>query len=248
VSEVGEESTTLVRRDLPKLVRENVTMVSSITDALRQRIMDGTLAPGSRVAEGWVSREMDVSRGPVREALRELENEGLVVVHAYRGAVVNEIPAEELRDVLIPMRLILERQACIRALPRMTDDDMLALADMVEQMRALARGGDPDALRAIVEVDVRFHEYVTERGDQYHTLHIWKSIQPRIRAGFLHLAPRHPDLMNIADEHAELLDALRTRDPQVALDALELHISTTQLDLLARRPEASMIASKAIVT
>jgi len=66
-------------------------MRSGITEALRLRIIDGTFSPGIRISEDWVAREMGVSRGPVRESIRELENEGLLIVLPYRGTFVNEI-------------------------------------------------------------------------------------------------------------------------------------------------------------
>lgn len=207
-------------------------MRSSITEALRHRIVDGTLPPGTRISEEWVSREMGVSRGPVREALRKLENEGLIVVHAYRGAVVSEITTDDLREILIPVRLILESRACLRALPTMTESDFTALDNIVDQMRSVADAGQSDGLLALVDLDVNYHEYLTGLSDQYHTLQLWRSIQPRIRAGFYRLGSRHRDLHEISDEHKVLLDALRTRDPAIAIKALEIHICTTQLELL----------------
>lgn len=228
----GSGESHVVAAELPRLNREQSTMRSGITEALRHRIIDGTLPPGTRVAEEWVSREMGVSRGPVREALRELENEGLVVVYAYRGAFVNEITTDELRDVLIPVRLVLEREACLRALPIMTDGDFRALDEIADEMRVVAAANEGGALLALVDLDVRYHEYLTELGGQYHTLQIWRTIQPRIRAGFYRLGSRHRDLLEISEEHKALLAALRTRDPKVAVDALEIHICTTQLALL----------------
>ena len=228
----GPGDSQVAAAELPRLNREQSTMSSGITEALRHRIIDGTLPPGTRVAEEWVSREMGVSRGPVREALRELENEGLVVVYAYRGAFVNEITTDELRDVLIPVRLVLEREACLRALPTMTEKDFGALDAIADEMRVVAAAGEAGALLALVDLDVRYHEYLTELGGQYHTLQIWRAIQPRIRAGFYRLGSRHRDLLEISDEHKILLAALRTRDPRVAVDALEIHICTTQLALL----------------
>jgi DNA-binding GntR family transcriptional regulator len=207
-------------------------MRSGVTEALRHRIIDGTLPPGTRVAEEWVSNEMGVSRGPVREALRALENEGLVIVNAYRGTVVSEITTDELRNILIPVRLILEREACLRALPTMTEKDFQVLDDIADQMGVVAAAGQSGALLALVDLDVSYHEYLTELGGQYHTLQIWRTIQPRIRAGFYRLGSRHRDLREICDEHKALLAALRTRDPRVAVDALEIHICTTQLELL----------------
>ena len=218
--------------ELPRLKREQATMRSDISDALRHRIIDGSLPPGTRISEEWVSGEMGVSRGPVREAFRELESEGLLVVHAYRGSFVSEITTDELRDILMPVRLVLERTACLRALPAMTDDDFQVLDDIVDQMRVVAAAGQSGALLALVDLDVRYHEYLMDLGGQYHTLQIWRTIQPRIRAGFYRLGSRHRDLLEISDEHKALLAALRTRDPRVASNALEIHICTSQLELL----------------
>ena len=228
-----------IHAELPRLKREQATMRYGITDALRHRIIDGTLPPGTQVAEEWVSREMGVSRGPVREALRELENEGLLVVRPYRGAFVNEITTEELRDVLIPVRFILERQACLRALPTMTEKDFEALDNITEQMRSVAASQDEGTLLTLVDLDIAYHEYLTELGGQYHTLQLWRSIQPRIRAGFFQLGSRHRDLLEIAKEHKALLAVLRTRDPEAALDALETHICTTQLELVNQLGDTS---------
>ena len=228
----GSGESHVVAAELPRLNREQSTMRSGITEALRHRIIDGTLPPGTRVAEEWVSREMGVSRGPVREALRELENEGLVVVYAYRGAFVNEITTDELRDVLIPVRLVLEREACLRALPIMTESNFRALDQIADEMRVVAAANESGALLALVDLDVRYHEYLTELGGQYHTLQIWRTIQPRIRAGFYRLGSKHRDLLEISEEHKTLLAAIRTRDPRIAVEALEIHICTTQLALL----------------
>jgi DNA-binding GntR family transcriptional regulator len=214
------------------VVTKRSTMNTNVADVLSKNIIDGTLQPGTRISEDWASQEMNVSRGPVREALRQLENEGLVVVHPFRGAVVNDISTEELRDVLIPLRLILESQACLRALPNLTEENYIVLEKIVDDMRIAARREGEGNLLILVGLDVAFHEYLTELGNQYHTLHIWKLIQPRIRAGFFRLGSWHKDLMEISDEHKELVQALRTRDPKVALAALETHICTTQIDLL----------------
>ena len=113
--------------ELPRLNRDQSTMSSSITEALRYRIIEGSLPPGTRISEEWVSREMGVSRGPVREALRELENEGLIIVQAYRGAIVSEISTDDLRDILIPVRLVLETNACLRAILTMTESNFKTL-------------------------------------------------------------------------------------------------------------------------
>jgi DNA-binding GntR family transcriptional regulator len=209
-------------------------MRSEITEALRLRIIDGTFSPGIRISEDWVAGEMGVSRGPVREAIRELENEGLLVVLPYRGTFVNEISTDELRSTLIPIRLILEQQACAVALPIMEEEDFAFLAGIVEKMRLVAKKNNLDTLVELVELDVRYHQYIMNLSKQYHAIQLWNTIQPRIRVGFYRLGLRHNDYQEITSEHSNLLEALRTRDSKIVFPALEHHICTDQFRLLDR--------------
>jgi DNA-binding GntR family transcriptional regulator len=93
-----------------------------VVEILRNAIIMGTYEPGERLIEASLSTELGTSRGPVREALRQLENEGLVMSFPYRGAVVLGVSDEEVQEVLIPIRLTLERYSFSHALDRMTEE------------------------------------------------------------------------------------------------------------------------------
>jgi DNA-binding GntR family transcriptional regulator len=192
-----------------------------VVEALREAIMVGDLADGERLIEDRIARELQTSRGPVREALRQLEHEGLVASYPYRGAVVIGVSDEEVQEVLIPVRLTLERFSFAKAIERMTDADFAELAKQVWVMSEAARTGD--VLRS-VEADLQFHELVLARSGQLHTTQVWRSIAPRIRAYFFRYG-RSGDLSRIAAEHDDLLKALQTRDREVILQALEQHIA-----------------------
>lgn len=223
---------TPVAASLPRMKREQATMQNEIAAALRQKITAGELKPGARIGEDWVSNEMGVSRGPVREAIRSLETEGLVIISPYRGATVSDVSLDELRNVLIPVRFILERQAVTHAITTMTEGDLAELEEIVSEMKAIAAADNPDSTLAMVDLDVKFHQTLTELGNQYHTLQLWRSIQSRIRVAFIRLAPHHRDLTEIADEHASLLAAVRTRNLEVIEAELEVHIRSSVIDLI----------------
>jgi DNA-binding GntR family transcriptional regulator len=206
-------------------------MRSGITEALRMRIIDGTFSPGIRISEDFVAGEMGVSRGPVREAIRELENEGLLIVLPYRGTFVNEISTSELRNTLIPIRLILEQQACAVSLKNMGEVDFQFLSEIVEKMRAAAKEKNLDTL---VDLDIQYHQYLMDLSKQYHAIQLWNTIQPRIRVGFYRLGLRHSDYQEITAEHENLLEALRSKNPKIVFPALEHHICTDQFRLLDR--------------
>ena len=191
-----------------------------VVEILRSAIIMGSYEPGERLIEATLSTELGTSRGPVREALRQLENEGLVMSFPYRGAIVLGVSDEEVQEVLIPIRLTLERYSCLRALERMTDDDFAELGKQIWLMEEAARADD---LARIVEADLRFHEIVIGASGQTHTVQIWRTIWPRIRAYFYRYG-RGQDLARMVDEHRDLLAALQSRDAERTLGVLTQHI------------------------
>jgi DNA-binding GntR family transcriptional regulator len=192
-----------------------------VLDALREAILVGRYADGDRLIEDRIAQELKTSRGPVREALRELEHEGLVVSFPYRGAVVLGVSEEEVHEVLIPIRLTLERFSFTKAAERMEEADFAELAKEVWLMGEAGRAGD---LLRVVEADIRFHEFVLSCSGQPHTTQVWHCIAPRIRAYFFRYG-RQSDLTVIGREHAQLLEALRSRDSKTMLRAVEKHIA-----------------------
>jgi DNA-binding GntR family transcriptional regulator len=204
---------------LPEL--GHASLRQRITKVLRTAIVNGHLKPGDRIVEEEVSEQLKVSRGPVREALRQLEQEGLVISYPYRGTVVLGVSQQEVEEILVPIRLTLERFAFRQVLQRLTAADLDELANLVTAMQRAAAAAD---LNQLAEDDVRFHELVITRSGHPHCLQIWKTIEPRVRAHFHRDAPVHPSPFELPEEHQELLDALRTRDEATVLEVLERHI------------------------
>ena len=205
--------------DLPALPPASLRRRAS--DVLRAAIVAGRLRPGDRLKEEELAAQLGVSRGPVREALRQLEHEGLVASLPYRATEVLGVSQEEIAEVLVPIRLTLESFAFRKAMPLLTEADLAELEGLVGRMRAAGERGDPDRL---AEDDVAFHELVIERSGQPHCLQIWRSIEPRVRAYFRRDAPVHPHAGEIADEHDALVRALRARDEARLIETLARHI------------------------
>jgi DNA-binding GntR family transcriptional regulator len=191
-----------------------------VIEAVRTAIISGRFEPGDRLIESALSAEFGTSRGPVREALRQLENEGLVMSFPYRGAVVLGVSDEEVQEVLIPIRLTLERYSFVLAIATMTDDDF---AELGKQIWLMEQAGKANDLIKLVEADLGFHEIVISASGQLHTMQIWRTIWPRIRAYFYRYE-RYRSFEQTVEEHRMLLDALQTRDPEIVLEQLERHI------------------------
>jgi DNA-binding GntR family transcriptional regulator len=204
-----------------------------VADALREAIVSGELRPGERLGQERLCALYGVSPGPVREALRQLESEGLVEHFSNRGTFVLDVSEEELSQVLIPVRIVLESEAFKRTAQNLSEHDVRRLEAHIGDMEAGAAKSD---MGLINEADHRFHEYVLAASGLRHTLQLWRSISPRLRVQFARLAPRHERLSEIAEEHRALLRALRSGDPASIDDALEEHISQSAQQLLMQPP------------
>lgn len=190
---------------------------------LRQRIASGDLPPGSRLVERDLSTEFGTSRGPIREAIMVLEQEGLLVGHPYRGVRVAAVSGQEIANVLVPIRLLIERSA-FRAVAASTDQALLdRLEGLVRQMSRASVAGDAEWL---AELDVRFHDEVIVAGGGVQSSRLWQAIQPRVQRYFSRDALRHPPRDDVMVQHRRLLDALRSGDPEVVERAIEDHIRT----------------------
>ena len=199
-----------------------------VAAAIRQAITEGDYAPGDRLVEGDLARQLGTSRGPVRDAFRRLEREGLVVSYPYRGTVVAEVSQDEIERVLVPIRTIIEQFTYRRAQSRLTDEDVTLLTDLVADMRAAGERGDAEAL---ADADIRFHEHLIALSGQTHCLLLWRTVLPRVRAYFRRDAPTHPDPHDVARQHEALLDVLRTGNRPALDEAIRDHIEAHATDV-----------------
>jgi DNA-binding GntR family transcriptional regulator len=196
---------------------------------LRTGILAGDIAPGTRLLEVPLAAELGVSRGPIREALRQLEQEGLVEFFPHRGAVVVGVAEVEV-ETIYGIRALLEGRAFARACRVITDDDIDALAEMVERMVEASEAGDVDA---VTEFDLAFHGRVVELSGFQYLRRLWANIDGIVRSPTA--TDESPELADPASarkvllgpsiEHRELVDALRTRRPALASRAAATHVN-----------------------
>lgn len=193
-----------------------------VVEAVRRRIVQGEFVPGQRITEWEIANALGVSRGPVREGLRELAREGLVLSLRNRGAMVMDMSEEELTGLLLPVRLTIERYAALVAKDRLTSDQCEQLEGIVADMELAAGAQDTDR---VTDLDLEFHRLFVEASDQQHALHLWDSIFPRIQAQLHRIGRgRRASLADIPGEHRILISALSSRDPDQIAATLEAHI------------------------
>lgn len=201
------------RQSVPETLRES----------LQERILSGEIREGDWLIQDAIAEEYDVSRMPVREALRQLEACGLVVMRTHRGAIVTSIPTEQV-DELFELRALLECEVLRRALVRMTDRDIAEARAVLEQLDTSYSRGD---IASWGRLNWAFHRRLYEAADRVQTLNILQGINLQLeRYVRLHLLLTR-GLDEAARQHRELLRLCAVRDADKAVAYLREHILAT---------------------
>jgi DNA-binding GntR family transcriptional regulator len=189
---------------------------AQIKEVLLERILKGAYQPGERIVETRVARELGVSQGPVREALRELESLRLVVSEPFVGVRVRAVTPEELAEIY-PVRSGLEEVAA-RTAARRLDGDVRLLEHEIEEMRRIAATGE---VHDFMLHDVQFHRLIVEGSGNRTLSELWTSLHVEARTMITYV--RYGDLRAIAESHVPILEALGARDPERSSAALRAH-------------------------
>jgi DNA-binding GntR family transcriptional regulator len=206
-------------------------LADQVKDRLLEEILAGRYAPDARIVETQVARELGTSQAPVREALRGLAALGVVDITPFRGARVRRPTRRELLEAYA-VRSALETLAARLAVPRMSDADLADLGDLMDQMQAAARAGDG---HAVAEADARFHGRIVELADNGTLAKVWSSLEPFSRT-YLTLVVPGADPQWSADLHGPILVALRARDADAVVAALEQHFADVAANMARRLP------------
>lgn len=200
----------------------------TLIEALRESILTGRYAPGTRLVQDDLAEAFGVSRIPLREALRRLEGEGLVVISPNRGAVVRPLAPKDVVD-LYDLRLALEPLAIRRAAARYAD-----LRGSTKALRAHAeRAIAARALPAIFGLDRDFHAELAAAADNPHLVAAlggqWSQIM-RVMHAFFQVA-NYPAA--VWDDHEAIADAVAHGDADAAVALLTTHLSQSRDAILA---------------
>ncbi len=196
------------------------TVTEAVTEALRERILSGAIADGEQLRQDGIAAQFDVSRIPVREALRQLEAEGLVVFHAHRGAVVTTLSLDEIAE-LFEVRAQLETGVLRRAVPRLTPDDLAAAEAHLDRFDAAFAAED---VAVWGELNWLFHATLYEAADRPRTLAIIRNLHNNTDR-YIRLQLRLTGSIDRAQrEHRELLTLCRQGNADAACALLAQHI------------------------
>ncbi len=215
---------------LPIAVARRRVLADEVADAIRDAIFGGRIDLGQRLVEEDLAAGLNVSRGPVREALVTLSQEGLVHMERHRGATVAQLGLDAVYEIY-SLRTALERLAAESLCRNATPADFKHLAELLGQFDKLPR---PLTRSAVASLDVAFHDGVYQAAHNDRLYQAWLALRSQI---FLYLVHRGALRADFADswlkDHEDYLEVLMRRKRVLAVKVVEAHIEGTYQRVLA---------------
>lgn len=200
-----------------KLVTEEVLTT------LRKAILSGAFAAGDHLVESRLAAQLGVSRAPVREAMFQLEREGLLQFATGGEALVKELTRLDMEEILA-MRTALEGMAARLACQRLTEKTVAAMKENIRQAEA------EQPLLDLTLLDVTFHDLIIDAAGNSRLQAAWRNLRPQLQLWLARLHGRHEAATRqtrtiTAREHRELLKQLQSGDPDHAENQMRVHIN-----------------------
>lgn len=211
-------------KDISLNMDEYLPLRDVVFNTLRNAILTGELSPGERLMEIKLADKLGVSRTPIREAIRKLELEGLVVNTPRKGAEVANISAADLRDVL-EVRRSLEILAINLACQKMTSE---SLEELYENIQEFKRSIDSKATTDIAYTDVGFHDIIYKSTGNNRLIQILNNIREQMYRYRLEYIKDRESWNTLVDEHMAIYESIKKRDSEAAVRAILIHIDNQE--------------------
>lgn len=203
-------------------INEYLPLRDIVFHTLRKAIITGELPPGERLMETQLGEKLGVSRTPIREAIRKLELEGLVVMVPRKGAQVAQFTQKDIKDVL-EVRASLEALAARLACERMDERSFLRLQLVITEYEYAAKEKD---IETMINKDVEFHEIIFNATHNDKLVQMFGNLGEQVHRFRIAYLKNMEQSMAVHREHTEILQALRDRDPERAAQLATTHIET----------------------
>ena len=204
-------------------VQRRKSLYEQVYSALRSGILAGEFAPGSRLIETQLTEWLNVSRTPLREALRQLQKEGLVKADTS-GLQVATISATDARE-LYDCRLVLEKLAVTGACEQASKQQLKALEQYVVQAEARdPQDSDPKTLVQLLELDYQFHHLIAESSGNRRLVSLLDQLFDAMALLRIQTLRQNPDVLEIRLEHRQVYEAIARKDAATATKTIQLHL------------------------
>ena len=206
------------------------TTAEIIAAQIRDRITDGTFPLGSQLREAQLAARLKVSRGPVREALQRLVQEGLLRSERNHGVFVISLDEGDIADIYLA-RGAIERTAILTLMRRRDAEAFERLQYLVDRMSVIAEEG---RWKELADLDLRFHESLVDASNSERLQRMFSTLLAETRMCLAALESAYPVRKMLVDEHRKLLGAMRSRSEQEALELVRSHLEDAVNDLTGK--------------
>jgi len=200
-------------------------IAAEVTGRLRRLILNNEIVPGTHLVEATLAESLGVSRGPVREALRNLDREGLIVISPHKGAVVAEWSLQDLLDAY-DVRQLLELHAARLATERSAQSCSAQLFAVLGEWGRAIHAHDPERL---ADLDFEFHRIIWRSSQNKALATTLEQTIHALQTVFYLNAIHYDDHHDVIALHERLCRAIATGDPMVSREAMEEHMSNSLL-------------------
>ena len=214
-----------MEHELKVNMNEYLPLRDVVFNTLRQAILKGELEPGERLMEIQLADRLGVSRTPIREAIRKLELEGLVLMIPRKGAEVAKISEKSLRDVL-EVRRSLDELAIELAIQRMTEEDLQKLEEAQATFRKAVQSGDA---MTIAESDEHYHDVIYNATGNSRLVQILNNLREQMYRYRLEYIKDEDKRQILVIEHDQILKAIQDRRVVEAKIAIREHIDNQEI-------------------
>jgi DNA-binding GntR family transcriptional regulator len=198
-----------------KLLSENVV------GAIRRAIFDGELELGQRLVETELAEQLGVSRGPIREALRLLANEGLVIINVHRGTFVAKPTPSDVEEIYT-LREALETLALRRVTESATDEEIQSLEEKAENFRAATR---QKKVNLLVGLNMELHGQLFQLARHNRLSLIWSTLESQLQlCNLIEIERTQQELSRAIEQHDKIIKAIKNRDAEAACRVMSEHI------------------------
>jgi DNA-binding GntR family transcriptional regulator len=201
-------------------------LTEQVADSIRDAIFSGAFELGDRLNEADIGDRLSVSRGPVRDALTQLRQEGLVTMHWHRGAFIMQLSERDVRE-LYSLRTVLEVFAIRQAATNATAANLDAMSNVLASMSKAIANEQNDF--DMIQLDIQFHDELYRAAHHERLYNAWGSIRSQVLLSLL--VKRHTSNEYYVDkviaEHQHLFEMVRSRDVDACEQAIREHLSAT---------------------
>jgi DNA-binding GntR family transcriptional regulator len=220
--------------DTQKFIPANTSLLfEEVISSIFRAILDGHLKPGERLVEKTIAEEVGVSRSPVRQALQEMERQGIVLSIPRKGTYVASWTIENVED-FARVRVQLEGLAAEQAAKRIKIEEIESLINLVEEMYQAAAN---QAVDREIDCDLKFHKQVVKSSRNNTLISVYGAIELRTQMYMIYekyISPSISERMKLTREHMQIVDALKEGNSELAKELIQNNVLKAVEALLDR--------------